>query len=97
MDIYYLMIEAVPNPDNPESAKCKGAYINFWIKASTFEEALSLANEYIAEENWSYINTEDTGIAKRELIDDPDALECYDEACENGLGAAFYCWENDED
>ena len=97
MDIYYLMIEAVPNPDNPESEECKGAYINFWIKASTPEEALSLAKEYVDEENWSYVSTEDIGIARRALIDDPDSLQCYNEACEYGLAAAFYVWTNDED
>lgn len=95
MDIYYLCIEAIPNPDNPESKQCRGAYVNFWIKASAPEEALSLAKEYIEEENWSYINTEEITMANRSTISDPDALECYDDACEYGLSAAFYCWEND--
>ncbi|MBQ3101189.1 MAG: hypothetical protein IJC50_09385 [Clostridia bacterium] len=97
MKIYYLNIEAVPNKTNPESKECAGAYINFWIKASSPEEALSIAKEYIVEEDWTYVDTEDMGIAKRELLDNPDSLECYDEACEYGLGAVFYAWTSDEE
>jgi len=49
--------------------------------------------EYIDNENWKSIKVKDSFIAKRDLyIDDPDSLECYDEASENGISAIFYTW-----
>ncbi|MBQ3162625.1 MAG: hypothetical protein IJC04_10945 [Oscillospiraceae bacterium] len=93
MNIYYLMIEAVPNEDNDEREEVDGAYINFWVKANEYETALKEAMEYIDNENWQSIKVKDSFIAKRELyIDEPDSLECYDEACENGIAAIFYTW-----
>lgn len=96
MDIYYLMIEAIPNKDNAESEEVGGAYINFWVKAKTKENALIKAKKYVDEVNWKSIKVEDTLIAKRDLyIDEPDSLDGYDEAYENGIAAIFYTWPID--
>ncbi len=98
MVIYYLMIEAVPSRNNPESNEFGGAYINCWVKASTQKDALNRAKDYINGENWTYIKTEDIWEAQRlSYIDLPDSLECYDEACKNGLSAIFNTWPVGED
>jgi len=97
MNIYYIMIEAVPRSDNPESRELGGAYINCWVKAATQKEALIKAREYVDWENWIFIKTEDVFIAQRHFyFDEPASLECYDEACESGISAAFYTWPIDE-
>ena len=96
MMIYYLMLEAIPCHNNPESNEFGGAYINCWVKASTQKEALQRAKEYIKNENWMFIKTEDIWEAQRQsYIDLPDSLECYDEACKNGLSAIFNTWPID--
>lgn len=93
MAIYYIMIEAAPNRSNPESKEFAGAYINCWVKASTQKEALKQAKEYIKDENWKFIKTEDLWEAQRQsYIDLPESLECYDEACEIGFSAIFNTW-----
>ena len=98
MSIYYLMIEAVPNRDNPEYHEFGGAYINCWVKSATQKEALKKAREYIAEENWKFRKAEDIWVAQRQdYADLPDSLECYDEACKNGLSAIFNTWPVDAD
>ena len=98
MAIYYIMIEATPNSSNPESKEYGGAYINCWVKATTQREALKKAKEYIREENWAFIKTEDIWIAQRQnYFDLPESLVCYDEACETGLSAIFYTWPIDDD
>ena len=97
MAIYYLMIEATPNSSNPERKELGGAYINCWVKATTQKDALKKVKEYICEENWSFIKLEDIWVAQRQNYTDlPDSLECYDEACENGLSAIFNTWPIDE-
>lgn len=93
MTIFYLMIEAVPKQDNPESKEFGGAFINLWVKATTKNEALKKAKNYVDEVNWKFVNAEEISVAKRSTyIDKPDSLECYDEACEKGLSAIFYTW-----
>lgn len=98
MTIYYLMIEAIPNLKNPERNEFGGAYINCWVKASTQKDALKRAKEYIDEEGWIFIKVEDAWVAQRQFyMDTPESLECFDEACKNGLSAIFYTWPIYED
>ena len=97
MAIYYLMTEVVPKRNNPESKEFGGAYINCWVNAATQKDALSKVKEYIDEEDWTFIKTEDIFLAQRHLyLDEPDSLECYDEACKNGISAMFYTWPIDD-
>lgn len=98
MKIYYLMIEAIPSLNNPESKKFGGAYVNCWVKASTQKEALKKVKDYINQENWVFIRTEDIWIAQRDsYINIPDSLESYDEACKYGSSFVFNIWPIDED
>ena len=93
MIIYYLMAEAVPHHDNPESKEYSGAYINCWVKADTPKDALHKAKEYICEEHWSFVKLEDIFTVQRErYLNEPDSLEAYDNASRYGLGAIFYTW-----
>lgn len=87
------MVEATPNRNNPENKEFGGAYVNCWVKATTKNHALSIVKKYIDEENWLFVKTKDIFIAQRHLyLDEPDSLECYDEACKKGLSAIFYTW-----
>ena len=96
--VYYFLIEAVPSCVNPEICEVSGAYVNCWVKAETKAFALIKIKEHLKEENWLYVRTEDVFIAERErYIDIPESLECYDFACENGIGSIFYTWLSDDD
>ena len=98
MTIYYLMIEAIPYRNNPESKEFGGAFVNCWVKASTQKDALKRDQEFIKNENWIFMKVEDIWEAQRQsYIDLPDSLECYDEACEIGLSAVFNTWPIDGD
>ena len=101
MKIYYFMIHAVPKKDNPENEECIGAYVNCWVKRSTYLTALKEAKSYIDSEGWSATNIEEAYITERNrYIDDPDSsqsLECYDLACEYGVAGIFYTYKTEED
>ena len=98
MTIYYLMIEAIPYRNNPESKEFGGAFVNCWVKASTQKDALKRVQEFIKNENWIFMKVEDIWEAQRQsYIDLPDSLECYDEACEIGLSSVFNTWPIDGD
>lgn len=93
MAIYYVMIEAVPKPDNSESREFGGAYVGCWVNAATRKEALAIAKEYVDAEDWIYKKTEEVFKTDRnQYTDDPEALEYYDYALENGLSSIFNTW-----
>lgn len=97
MNIFYFMIEAVPNESNPESLQYSGAYVNVWVKAATKNAALAKAKQHLFDENWSFIRLEEAFIAQRAQYEElPESLECYDTACESGLASIFYTWPLDE-
>lgn len=98
MAIYYVMIEGKPNDNNPESAETKGAYIDVWVMSELLEDAVHKAKDYVEQEDWTVISLEEsTEVLREDYVDDPDLLECYDEACENGISALFYTWDSEEE
>ena len=98
MIIYYVMVAAVPNHSNPESKEYSGAYINFWIKADTPTDAVKKAKEYIHNENWDFAGIEDIfSVQRAQYLEEPDSLECYDNAVQYGLDAIFYTWPIDSE
>lgn len=93
MDIYFIIIEAVPRRENPESRLYGGAYINCWVKAGSEKEAVGKAMEYIEGEHWSGVYLEEVDVAERSrYFDLPESLACFDMAGETGVAAMFYTW-----
>lgn len=96
MILYCLVVEAAPHRNNPESKEYGGAYISCWVKADNPTDALRKVKEYIHEQNWAFIKTEDIFTVQREqYIDEPDSLECYDNALQYGFDAIFHTWPKD--
>ncbi len=98
MTIYYVMIEGVPKETNPESEETQGAYIDVWVKTESLEDAIQKAKDYVDHEEWEVDHIEESAeVLREDYIDDPDLLECYDEACEKGISAIFYTWDQEEE
>ena len=95
------MIHAVPKKDSPESEECIGAYVNCWVKRSTYLTALNEAKKYINSEGWTFTHVEEAYVTERERYigypDSVESLECYDLACEYGVAGIFYTYETEED
>lgn len=98
MAIYYVMIEGKPKNTNPESEEVKGAFIDIWVMTDTVENAIQKAKDYVDQEEWAVVSLNESSEVIREgYIDDPDLLECYDEACVKGISALFYTWDSEEE
>lgn len=98
MHIYYLMMEAKPCSNNPESHQFGGAYVNCWVKAQNARLALQSAENFLNSEGWEFVNVEEMDLSSRDsYLDEPEFLDCYDSACQNGVGAIFNTWEIEED
>ncbi|MGB7594714.1 MAG: hypothetical protein WBL80_04060 [Erysipelotrichaceae bacterium] len=95
MDIYFLMLEGKPLPDNDESQEISGGFINCWVKAANPESAIQAAEDYASSEGWEVIRFEEIKIVNSENYNNPDAIECYREAQSSGLGAIIYTFESD--
>ena len=96
MNVYYVMLEVVPAPDNNEDGS-NGAYANCFVKADSEESAVDSAKRYMQEQGWNFVSVEEISLAKRDrYIDDVTSLEVYDEACQHGVSGIIYTW-SDED
>jgi hypothetical protein len=93
MKIYYLLLEGKPNLNNEESKEVAGAYINCWVNAEDETIAKDKATKYINSQDWEPLNIEEVYITSRErYVDEPDSLECFEQAINCGIGAIFYTW-----
>lgn len=99
MNIYYIFIEAKPLLNNEESKEFAGAYINCWVNTKDEATAKEKAIEYVYDQGWEVLNIEEIFITNKErYIDEPDSLECFNQAIYQGIGAIFYTWPiGDED
>jgi len=98
MHIYYLLMEAKPYSNNPESNEFGGAYVNCWVKAKNARLALQSAEEFLNSEGWEFVDIEEMNVSNRDsYINEPEFLDCYDSACQNEVGAIFNAWEIEED
>jgi hypothetical protein len=96
MNVYYFLFEGEPSLDNEESKDTAGAYINCWVNSEDEVTAKDKAIDYIFNQGWEKLNLEETYIAAREwYLDEPDSLECFEEALNCGIGAIFYTWSID--
>ena len=100
MAIYYFMIEAVPNQDNPEKDEFEGAFVNCWVNSMNMTLAVTEASKYITSEGWKVQRIEDQFMTNRERYEGDlellDSLECFDQAVRDGVSAIFNVWPKDE-
>jgi hypothetical protein len=103
-ELFLLRIEAIPTPENPESADTGGAYINVWVDTATLSEAEEKAIERIKEEGWQPVKFEHWELVCKDCYSEesqdkealPDIIECIDTAFEYGVGLLFHTWPIDE-
>lgn len=97
MKIFYVMFEGKPKAGNPESFEIEGGFIDVWVKTDSPEDAVQKAKEYVDQEDWEVVSIEESSEVTREgYLDDPDALECFDEAYEKGISALFFIWDPED-
>lgn len=93
MKIYYILLEGKPFLNNKEGKEVAGAFINCWVNSEDETTAKDKAVEYVNDQGWEVLNIEEIFIASREQYEnEPDSLECFDEAINFGIGSIFYTW-----
>jgi len=96
MNIHYIRYEAIPTPDFEDYDEVGGAFINFWIKANTEDEAKEIAQKTLNEQPWKLIALEECcQVDASKYEDDPELLECFEQALTDGVSYIFYEWPNE--
>lgn len=96
MKIYYIRYEAIPTPDFEDYDEVGGAYINCWIKAKTEDEAKEIARKSLNKQQWKLIALEECfPVEATYYEDEPESMECFEEALTDGESYIFYEWPNE--
>jgi hypothetical protein len=93
MDMYFVEIHAVPEPDHPDAEAVGGAYINCWIEATDLDDAVSRGRAEIIDAGWqpgelrrAYQTTRD------DYTGEDDGLEYFEQALIDKEVCVFHCY-----
>lgn len=92
--VFYVQYEARPLPESKDFATVGGAYVNCYVVAKSGEKASELANKYLIENFWEAVRLEEGPVVRlrEHYLDDPEMLECFDEALSNGECYVYHLW-----
>lgn len=96
MNVYFMFLEGEPLPENKESKEFAGAYINCWVNAKDNKSAKDKAMKCVHEEGWKILKIKAMFVTNRKrYLENPESLECFDQALTYGIGIVFYTWPAD--
>jgi hypothetical protein len=92
--LYYVQYEARPLPENEDFSTVGGAYVNCYVVAKSGENASELAHKYLVEKFWEVVALEEGPVVRlrEHYLDDPEMLECIDEALASGEFYVYHLW-----
>jgi hypothetical protein len=94
--VFFFTFEATPAPDSEFSDSVGGAFVNCWVNFKRADGAELLARFYIEETGWLVgAMTESFVVNGDSYSDDPETMENYLEAEQNGISMVFYEWPRD--
>lgn len=100
MNIYYVQYSIRPLPESEDYDSAEGAFLICFIQAESERNAAARAISYITEIKWEIVSLEDGPALthRAEFVDsDPEWLEAYDNAEDEGEFYALYIWSGDEE
>lgn len=93
MRIYFLQYEVSPHVANDLFSEVGGAYVNCWIKATSPQEAYSIAVNSLEDQSWLVLGLQSCEVGDRDTMVDSEA-EFYQEAEQEGEAYVFHTWPN---
>ena len=89
--MFYVCVHVKTTQDHPEHAGVHEAYAGCWIQADNEDEALEIAQQRILDEPWSIVTVESVDeVDADDYDDDPERLEFYEQALEDGVVIVFH-------
>ena len=95
--MYFFNILAAPKPGTEQAEDAGGAYVNCWINFPLEDGAELLARFYIGEAGWEPGEKVDQRwVEEEDYADEPEWMQYFREAEEDGASFVFYSWPIDE-
>jgi hypothetical protein len=95
--LFHLLYEVRPLPENANWTDAGGAFANCYVLAQTGEEASRKAVANFADHFWELVAQENgpQPVSRDEFLDDPETLDCVDEALTEGECYVYHLWPNE--
>jgi hypothetical protein len=90
------MVEATPTQEHDEFDDIGGAFINCWIRTDNEDTAIKIASKTLKKHCWKILKIEDSfAVTAERYEDEPDSLECFNEALKEGESYIINEWPNE--
>ena len=94
--MYFFNIQATPKPGTEKAEEVGGAYVDCWINFVLQDGAELLARYYIEQSGWIPGEKEDERwVEAEDYEDEPQLLQYYQEAEEDGACFVYHTWPVD--
>ena len=96
--IFAINYHAEPAKESPDHKEVAGALISCFVKAEDIHAALQKAEKSIVENLWTDVQFQDAMVVSEEAVeDDPEGIECYEQAEEEGESYVYHAYPIEED
>ena len=98
MTIFFIQYKTIPLPESDDYESKGGAYVNCFIRENSEKNAVNLALASLKSFGWHIVTVEDAPkVAHRKeyLESEPEWLEAFDTAVQDGECYIFHTWPNE--
>lgn len=103
-EVFFLSVEAYPEPGSPDFGTAGGAFINCYLDADSLRDAELAMLEILREEGWRPYRLEgwEVTCAERAQAEpaeagEPSQRDMVEEALNEGYAQVIYAWDIDAD
>jgi len=97
MTTYYLVLRAIPSPENPYFNEVEGALVSCWVCNDDPVSGVAMSSFKVRQLSWEIVRLEESPIyvTEEHYLDKEIALERYRAAQVQGISIAFAAWSKD--
>ena len=98
--MYLINIQAKPKKESEYYDTVAGGFASVYVDYKDIKGAVNLAKYYVKQEGWKVLEVEDeyfTLNSVKDVEQEDDQIELYNEALEYGFSIIFNCYEEDDD
>jgi hypothetical protein len=97
MTTLYLVLRAIPSPENPYFNEVEGALVSCWVCNEDPVSAVAMSSFKVRQLNWEIVRLEESpiNVTEEHYVDKEIAMERYRAAQAQGISIAFAAWSKD--
>jgi hypothetical protein len=92
--MYFIILEAVPQPTNPRHDEFGGAFAACWVNTDDPAVAEQEARAVLADAGWEVRAVDEHyAVAREQYVETPESLERFDRALADGVCVNLNTWK----